>query len=477
VGGPAHRGRRGTRAERVEEEETGTPPRPPPSPPPLLLTPAPRHHHQHHHHDQPPSLFGAKKTPQLSKLAGGISNIILKVSLKPSAAQRAAQAAGGGAKPTPRGEYQPLRGPFAEAVAVKVFGDKTELVVDRLAEAAAVEALGKAGFGPQVMATFGNGRAERFLHCHTLRPEQMVSPPYRERIAAALARFHAVEPPNPPHDRARPSLWPSIRKWLDEARSLDWSAEAVPDEKKRAAAARLDIDALERDVARVKGACDLTRSPVVFAHNDLLSGNILVLQRVGRGDWDGAAAEEGEEGGGGGGGGGEGGAGSNPINSSKEDETGPLTFIDFEYGAYNPRGFDLANHFNEYAGFECDYGRYPHGDAAKQPFLGAYLSAAAAEGRAGAKEGTTAQDPDPSSSSSFARLCAEVDAFSLASHAYWGVWSIIQARYSPIDFDYLSYHALRWAELRKRLDAFCGRAEQVFGGGGGGGRGHGGGGG
>jgi ethanolamine kinase len=391
-------------------------------------------------------------TKKLSKLSGGISNIILQVSLKPEAAERAARAAGGGAAPTPKGQFQPLTGPFAEAVAVKVFGDKTELVVDRAAEAAAVAALGTAGFGPQVMATFANGRAERFLHCHTLRPEQMVSPPYRERIAAALARFHAVVPPNPPHDRNHPSLWPSIRKWLDEARGLDWSLEAVPDAKKREAAARLDFDALERDVERVRRACELTRSPVVFAHNDLLSGNILVLQRVGGGDWD---DEEGE------GEGGEGGGATAPKNK-KEDETGPLTFIDFEYGAYNPRGFDLANHFNEYAGFECDYGRYPHGDAAKRPFLEAYLSAARE------KAGLVVEgDSQPSDEErSLTNLCAEVDAFSLASHAYWGVWSIIQARYSPIDFDYMSYHALRWKELRLRLDSFCERAERVFSGGG-----------
>lgn len=41
----------------------------------------------------------------------------------------------------------------------------------------------------------------------------------------------------------------------------------------------------------------------------------------------------------------------------KPDLSGPLTVIDFEYGAYTPRGFDFGNHFNEYAGFECDYTR------------------------------------------------------------------------------------------------------------------------
>lgn len=397
------------------------------------------------------------------------------MSLKPKPAQRAAKAAGNGAKPTAKGEYQPLSGPFAEAVAVKVFGDKTELVVDRAAEASAVAALGAAGFGPQVMATFANGRAERFLHCHTLRPEQMVAPPYRERIAAALARFHAVEAPFP-HDRSRPALWPSIQRWMDEARSLDWSAEAVPDASKRDKAALIDYAALERDVARVKRACDLCRSPVVFAHNDLLSGNILVLQRAGQGDGERGVVKpknkedkdkkkkhnnKGKDGP-------DADAKAEPQEEeSAEDSAGPLTFIDFEYGAYNPRGFDLANHFNEYAGFECDYGRYPHGDAAKADFLRAYLAAAAEAGLPTGGGGKGEEEEDEDDGGRLARLCAEVDAYSLASHAYWGVWSIIQARHSPIDFDYMSYHFLRWQELRKRLDVFCARAEEVFGGGGG----------
>ncbi|KAH6833646.1 Protein kinase superfamily protein [Perilla frutescens var. hirtella] len=37
-----------------------------------------------------------------------------------------------------------------------------------------------------------------------------------------------------------------------------------------------------------------------------------------------------------------------------EDE-GKLYFIDFEYGLYNYRGFNLRNHFNEYVGYNCDY--------------------------------------------------------------------------------------------------------------------------
>lgn len=47
-------------------------------------------------------------------------------------------------------------------------------------------------------------------------------------------------------------------------------------------------------------------------------------------------------------------------------------------------------------------------------------------------------------------LLQEVDGFSLASHFYWGLWAMIQAMVSNIDFDYMSYAVLRFNEYEKR---------------------------
>lgn len=35
---------------------------------------------------------------------------------------------------------------------------------------------------------------------------------------------------------------------------------------------------MQAEINVVRAACEAVRSPMVFAHNDLLSGNILVLQ-------------------------------------------------------------------------------------------------------------------------------------------------------------------------------------------------------
>lgn len=35
-----------------------------------------------------------------------------------------------------------------------------------------------------------------------------------------------------------------------------------------------------------------------------------------------------------------------------------MYIIDYEYGSYSYRGYDIANFFNEHAGFECNYSLY-----------------------------------------------------------------------------------------------------------------------
>lgn len=81
-------------------------------------------------------------------------------------------------------------------------------------------------------------------------------------------------------------------------------------------------------------------SPIVFSHNDLLYGNIIYDQEKG-----------------------------NTFRKFLNHQSAfdifylykleEANFIDYEYGCYAFRGFDIGNHFNEFAGFECEYWRYP----------------------------------------------------------------------------------------------------------------------
>eukprot|EP00878_Enallax_costatus_P046645 GHUV01056890.1.p1 GENE.GHUV01056890.1~~GHUV01056890.1.p1 ORF type:complete len:271 (+),score=63.88 GHUV01056890.1:192-1004(+) len=188
----------------------------------------------------------------------------------------------------------------------------------------------------------------------------------------------------------------------------------------QAAYDQIDFAALEQDVQQVAATCSMTHSPVVFGHNDLLSGNILVLQQPG-------------------------------FDPEDPDREGPVGFIDYEYGAYTYRGFDIGNHFTEYAGFEGDYTRYPNKEQ-QELFFRHYLAA---------DNGTAADTPLPSDQ--LDRLSAEANVWALASHLYWGIWALIQACHSPMDFDYIQFSNTRLGEMRRRKDAFIAEACRVFG--------------
>ena len=310
---------------------------------------------------------------------------------------------------------------------LRVFGTNTEIFIDRTRElearrpasrpsdpfltccarAQVLLQLNAAGFGAPVVATFANGRCESFLEARPLEPAELADASLSPRIARLLRRFHAA-PVDGPRDAP---LWPLLRKWLDMATTLrlDDRARQAKLEAVRFASfcvahalraalrlccllpyvlfcangAQLDAGSLRGEVAACEAACCALRSPVVYCHNDLLAPNVL-LSTISSG------------------------AGA-----------GELHFIDFEYGCYNYRGFDLGNHFNEWAGFDCDYRRYPD-DAQQRAFLAAYA----------AGEGGAPPDPAPASPEVDA-LVVEANVFSLASHLYWGIWALIQAKRVP----------------------------------------------
>lgn len=66
---------------------------------------------------------------------------------------------------------------------------------------------------------------------------------------------------------------------------------------------------LRAEIDRLHTVLGEIESPVIFAHNDLLLGNILV-----------------------------------------DEETDTVRFIDYEYAAYNYQAYDIGNHFAEFAG-------------------------------------------------------------------------------------------------------------------------------
>ncbi|TYI17673.1 hypothetical protein ES332_A07G041900v1 [Gossypium tomentosum] len=292
-------------------------------------------------------------------VSGGITNLLLKVSVKEE-----------------NGEYV--------SVTVRLYGPNTEYVINRERELQAIKYLSAAGFGAKLLGVFGNGMVQSFINARTLTPADMRKPKLVSEIAKQLRRFHQVEIPG----SKEPQLWVDIFKFFEKASTLQFE-----DTDKQRTYELISFKEVHKEVKELKELTTLLNSPVVFAHNDLLSGNLM-----------------------------------------HNDEQEKLYLIDFEYGSYNYRGFDVGNHFNEYAGYDCDYSLYPSKDE-QYHFFRHYLEP---------------EKPCEVSEKDLEALYVETNTFMLASHLYWALWALIQARMSPIDFDYLGYFFLRYNEYKKQ---------------------------
>ena len=120
--------------------------------------------------------------------------------------------------------------------------------------------------------------------------------------------------------------------------------------------------------------------------------------------------------------------------------SGDVAFIDYEYGAFNYRSFDVANHFCEFSGFDCDYSKYPSKEF-QRSWIRIYLQEWARLSGRGHVEPSTDE---------IEAMLHEVAVFTLAAHFFWGLWGLTQAQHSDIDFDYMNYACYRFAEFDRR---------------------------
>ena len=278
-----------------------------------------------------------------------------------------------------------LSAPGRPTALVRRYGHNTELVIDREAENRLFARLSALGVSPPLHGLLENGRVEGWLEGHrAMTPAEMAAPEHQPHIARALRRWHELPVEGPP------SLWDTLTRWLNTAVALEFERA---EDRARHAALNLPghLASLADLQAEVEAAAAALQTPggqlgrkVVLAHNDLLSGNILI--------------------------------GPDPT---------ALRFIDYEYAAPSYAAADLANHLNEYAGFEADYDRdFPNADARRRLVV-AYLG-------------------EPHDEDAVRELGGFVERLLIPNHLFWGAWSVIQARCSPIDFPFLEYAERRF---------------------------------
>ncbi|KAL0091650.1 kinase-like domain-containing protein [Phycomyces blakesleeanus] len=281
---------------------------------------------------------------------------------------------------------------------MRVYGHGCEQILDRENELAWLARLSHLGLGPRMLGIFGNGRFEEYLQSTTLSYSDMRQPFISEQIASRLCQLHTIVDIYPPSakEARQLSVWQNVHKWL--AAIQDVLPDLMKKNEKWAAELELfDIDLLKEEIDICQRLLKTIQSPIVFGHNDTQYGNILKL-----------------------------------------DTTGELVVIDFEYAGYNTRGYEIANHFCEWmydyhsespASMKVD--AFPTQEEQKR-FLKAYIAT-------------------NNLKSSVDTLQKEALIWVMASHLSWGLWGLVQANQSDIDFDYFLYSMQRLGAFRQEL--------------------------
>ncbi|KAM5287876.1 LOW QUALITY PROTEIN: choline/ethanolamine kinase [Ctenodactylus gundi] len=350
-------------------------------------------------------------------VSGGLSNLLFRCSLP---------------------DHLPSVGEEPREVLLRLYGAILQGVDSLVLESVMFAILAERSLGPQLYGVFPEGRLEQYLpvrvqpsppqvslhstpvplpnvclnvpgswvQSRPLKTQELREPVLSAAIATKMARFHGMEMPftKEPH-----WLFGTMERYLKQIQDLPSTTLLQMN--------LTEMSSLKDEMHNLRKLLDSIPSPVVFCHNDIQEGNILLLLE--------------------------------PQNADS------LMLVDFEYSSYNYRGFDIGNHFCEWV-YDYTYEEWPFYKA--QPldyptreqqlhFIRHYL--------AEVKKGETLSQEEQKKLED--DLLVESSWYALASHFLWGLWSILQSSMSTIEFGYLEYAQSRFQfyfQLKRKLTNF-----------------------
>ncbi|VDM99626.1 unnamed protein product [Thelazia callipaeda] len=299
--------------------------------------------------------------------------------------------------------------------------------------------------GPQLFGVFPGGRFEQYIPSRALLCHELSYPAISRRLGVLLARIHTLNVPV----SKEPMIFEVAEEWLKKLENFSSKME----HKMQIKMVQTDLskcpevitcDVLRNELQITRLCLEKSKSPVLFCHNDLQEGNVLLRNKYHIDQYGNLNADESEE---------------------------PLVLIDFEYASYNYRGFEFANHICEYI---LDYAndkppyywiRQERAPSDKQLHIlfNAYLDEYEKQTKCSNESGNE-RNSIPSTyvdrGAKINELITEARRFTAVSHLFWCIWSFLSAKDSPIEFDYLSYGldriALYYESKHKLLEYFSG---------------------
>ncbi|KAF2748141.1 kinase-like protein [Sporormia fimetaria CBS 119925] len=319
----------------------------------------------------------------------------------------------------------------SDSILLRAYGRGTDVLIDREKETKSHSLLARHGLAPTLYARFENGLLYKFIPGNPCTPEDLRKPDIWRGVAQRLGEWHATLPissisevsathtkGNPDNIQSSlestasltpgkpiPNVWTTMQKWI---LALPTSTSSESGRRNMLQSELEWLITLLRDTSGVGGS-----DPFVFAHCDLLSGNVIIEPTP-------PSAS----------------VSVRSSVSSGSDESEPaasVSFIDYEYATPAPAAFDIANHFAEWGGFDCDFSVLPTRPV-RRAFLREYLQSYNLHSQRSYKEAELDE------------LFDQVDQFRGVPGFYWGIWALIQAQISLIDFDYAKYAEVRLGE-------------------------------
>ncbi|KAI3404773.2 hypothetical protein KGF56_002403 [Candida oxycetoniae] len=328
-------------------------------------------------------------------------------------------------------------------ILIRVYGHGTNLIIDRHREFISHLILNSIGLAPPVYARFKNGLIYGFLHGRSLKPSELSNPRLYPLVAQQLGNWHkslnytlieeGVEKIRALRLSSRRNSFSKKKSSKKKKRFIsniwelidDW-IEIVPVNPELIASFQqhLNIEVNElnlKDVVKgefhwLQKTLEAVNSPIVSSHCDLLSGNIIVPEDYNEKVYSYDNDNDNDD--------------NNNNNTPLPDvEFNPVKFIDYEYMLPAPRAFDIANHFAEWQGFDCDRSAIP------EPSIDNPTIVKFCQGYLNNNDMLKIEE-----------LVNEISMFYGLPGFYWGIWAMIQSELSNIDFDYAKYGKSRLQE-------------------------------
>ncbi|KAF9208633.1 hypothetical protein BGZ49_008201 [Haplosporangium sp. Z 27] len=194
----------------------------------------------------------------LSRISGAMTNCIYLVSGPPSESNG------------PESDTQPK----SRKVLLRVYGIGLESLFSRNKELQWLRNLSTMDIGPSLLGIFKNGRFEQYVESTTLTKEDIRNPRTSRHIAHRMCELHNIVNVFPPPEGTIPQSQENIAKWIPLAKEAIGKI-CAKDPSKKAVFDEFDFNKLLTEIDDVHKDLLQVHSPLVFAHNDTQYGNIL----------------------------------------------------------------------------------------------------------------------------------------------------------------------------------------------------------